>query len=310
MIEVVGLTRYYGDLKAIDGLSFKIASNEIVGFLGLNGAGKSTTLRILAGILLPTAGVVRINGQDMFDAPIETRKKTGFLPEVPPLHKEMTARTFLHYVGRLRGVSADALPGIIEDVAKRTSVDRVLDQVIGTLSWGYQKRVGIAQAIIHNPTLVVLDEPIAGLDPKQIVEIRDVIVRLKEHCTVLVSSHILSEISQTCDRILLLHQGRIVADGSEEILTGGFQFNHKVVMTLRGPREKLDPVMNGFPSLQGWRLTEAHDDLLHVWIDLGGDHREALVKHVVDSGFGVRRIDAAEAELEQLFVHLTREGRS
>lgn len=310
MIEVSGLTRCYGSHKAIDGLSFRIGSNEIVGFLGLNGAGKSTTLRILGGILLPTAGSVKIHGQDLLDAPLEARRRIGFLPEVPPLYKEMTVRDFLFYIGSLREVPSDRIEARIQDVARRCSIDRVLDQVIGTLSWGFQKRVGIAQAIIHEPALVILDEPIAGLDPVQIVEMRKVIVGLRERCTVLVSSHILSEISQTCDRILVLHKGRLVAEGTEDSLTSRIEPSKRIVVFLRGTAAGFEAAVKGMKEVVSWKVHEDHGAILAVRVELTGDHREELVRRLVQGGLGIRRLEDAEAELEQVFVYLTREEKA
>ncbi len=306
MIAVRGLTRYYGDQKAIEDLSFDITSNEVVGFLGLNGAGKTTTLKILAGLLLPTAGSVSINGQDMTSSPIEMRRQLGFLPEEPPLHKEMTVRDYLRFLGRLRGMPADRLNHAIEHVARRTSIIQVIDRVIGTLSFGYQKRVGIAQTIIHQPDLVILDEPITGLDPVQIVEMRKVIVGLKETCTVLVSSHILSEISQTCDRILVLHDGRLVAQGTEDDLSAGILPASQLVVTLRGSRARFEELAAGATDLvESYSVLKEREGLLELSVKLKGDLREDFVARMVGAGLGIRRLDDASPELEQIFLGLT-----
>ena len=306
MIEVNGLTRYYGDLRAIEGLSFRIGANEIVGFLGLNGAGKSTTLRILAGLTLPTAGTVTINGEDLLSTTLAMRSEIGFLPEDPPLHREMTTRNFLRYVGRLRGMDPGGIDDAVVEVAHRCAIHQVLDQVVGTLSYGYQKRVGIAQAIIHGPRLVILDEPIAGLDPIQIVEMRSVISSLRESCTVLVSSHILSEIHQTCDRIFVFHQGSIVAEGTEEELARKIQPSTRIRLTLRDDQGVAEPLLQANEWVSSFQLDRG-TRLLQVRVDLTGDHREQLVAALVQAGVGIRRVDDAEAELEHIFVELTRE---
>ena len=220
MIEVSHLSRFYGDHRAVDDVSFTIASNTIVGFLGLNGAGKTTTLKVIAGLLPPSAGTVSVDGEDLASAPESFRKRIGFLPETPPLYTEQTVREFLRFVGRLRGMPAAEVEQRLPEVLERCQLGGRGDWVIGQLSHGYRKRVGIAQAIIHRPTLVILDEPISGLDPVQIVEMRKVIRGLAEECTVLVSSHILSEIEQTCDRILVLQAGKLVFVGDGEALRG------------------------------------------------------------------------------------------
>ncbi len=305
MIEVRGLTRYYGPKKAIDDLSFEIGSNEIVGFLGLNGAGKTTTLKILAGLLLPTSGAVSIEGQDLFDAPLEARSRIGFLPEVPPLYEEMRVCDYLRYLCELRGMSGPQVQEATDEAIARTNLGSVAAQVIGTLSFGFKKRVGIAQAILHRPKLVILDEPIGGLDPVQIVDMRQVIAGLRDRCTVLVSSHILSEVSQTCDRLLILEQGRIVGQGSEADLLRQTEQATCLALTLRGESAALEGLLKATPAVARFEVVRSEGELLQCRVDLTGDHREDLVRALVEAGFGVRRVDDAEAELEQIFLQLT-----
>lgn len=308
MIEVNGLVRYYGERRAVDDLSVRIETRQIVGFLGLNGAGKSTTLKILAGILLPTAGTVTIDGQDIFAASLEMRRQIGYLPEDPPLYPEMRVRDFLVYAGQLRGMSSEQVALAIEDVARRTAIVKVLDRVINTLSHGYKKRVGIAQSIIHSPMLVILDEPISGLDPVQIVEMREVIKGLGKTCTVLISSHILSEISQTCDRILVLNEGRLVAQGTEEELAGRVLEGRRLTVVVRGDRTILDATLAAADEIEHVDEIEPRDGMLHLRVTLKGDKRETLVQRLVSAGLGIRKVADAEAELEQIFLGLTREN--
>ncbi|MBN1334692.1 MAG: ABC transporter ATP-binding protein [Deltaproteobacteria bacterium] len=308
MIEVRGLTRYYGTTKAVEDLTFSIASNEIVGFLGLNGAGKTTTLKILAGLLLPTAGEVRLDGQDLFSAPLDVRKRIGFLPEEPPLYAEMTVRDFLVHVGLIRGLTREEAESAIPSVAERTGIQEVLDQVIGTLSHGFRKRVGIAQAIVHHPSLVILDEPIAGLDPVQIVEMREMIVGLRATCTVLVSSHILSEVSQTCDRLLILKNGRLAGQGTESELALRARGHARLLLSVRGTREDLARALDGPSEVTGWTVEAEAGAVLTARVDLSGDHAEVVVRRLVEAGVGIRRVVEAEAELEQIFLQLTGEG--
>ncbi len=211
MIQVEGLTKYYGPSAAIKDLTFNIERGEVIGFLGLNGAGKSTTLKVLGCVLLPTSGVVKIDGHDVVRDPHEIRKKIGFLPDTPPLYNEMTVDRYLEFVAQLRGVSAADAKARVKEVEEKTALVEVHDQVIAELSHGYRQRVGLAQAIVHQPQLLILDEPTSGLDPVQIVEMRALIKGLRGEHTILLSSHILSEISQTCDRMLANEDGEIVA---------------------------------------------------------------------------------------------------
>ena len=206
MIRAEGLTKFYDSRCVVDNVSFEIANHEIVGFLGLNGAGKTTVLRMLSGILSPSAGIVEIDGQDLLANPASLRWRIGFLPERPPVYEDMHVRQYLEFAAQLRGQSTHR----VQEVTELTGLENVSKQRIGTLSHGYRQRLGIAQAIVHDPALVVLDEPINGLDPIQIKEMRDLITSLKQRHTVLVSSHILTEISQTCDRILVLQEGKLV----------------------------------------------------------------------------------------------------
>ncbi len=304
MIQVSGLTRYYGSHPAVRDVSFRIESNEIVGFLGLNGAGKSTTLKVLAGLLLPNAGSVRIDDVDALEAPDSIRARIGFLPEDPPLYTEMRVRDFLLWAGRIKGRSDSQIKARMAEVLKICQISHVADRVIDTLSHGYRKRVGIAQAIIHEPDLVILDEPISGLDPVQIVEMRDVIKALKKHCTVLISSHILSEISQTCDRILVLNDGRLVAQGTEDELSNRMAGSNEIVLTVRGSRDALDKVLSDSGSVLDHDV-RPQGDVWRATVNMAQDDREKLVWELVGAGLGLRSLGDSEAELEEIFLGLT-----
>ncbi len=218
MIEVEGLTKYYGRVRAVSDLTFSIPKGETVGFLGLNGAGKSTALKVLAGFLLPTAGSVRIEGHDVVADPLRVRSRIGFLPERPPLYDEMTARDFLSYVGRLRGMGRAKVELRMKTVMERTGIADHADRLIETLSLGYRKRLGIAQAIIHEPNLVILDEPWSGLDPLQRRHMRTLLSGLRGEHTVLIASHNLPEVRETCGQLLVLREGQLVAQGTEDEL--------------------------------------------------------------------------------------------
>jgi ABC-2 type transport system ATP-binding protein len=307
MIEVENLTLYYGETSAVNGVSFSIQDREIVGFLGLNGAGKTTILKMLAGLLYPSAGTIRINGVDASTDADSLRARIGFLPEDPPLYTEMRVDDFLRWCGAVRGMSAADLEARLPSVLASCQLSDVANRVIDELSHGYRKRVGIAQAILHKPELVILDEPISGLDPVQIVEMRGVIRNLKKDCTVLISSHILSEVHQTCDRILVLNEGKLVAEGTEEELarraTGG---SARISVVVRGAAATLATTLSGLSGVTGHTVDSESNGLVHASIDLGDDCREAVVAALVGAGMGIRRIEDTEGELEHIFLDITK----
>jgi ABC-2 type transport system ATP-binding protein len=305
MIDVDHLTHYYGAHRALDDVSFRIRDREIVGFLGLNGAGKSTMLRILAGLQLPSAGGVRIAGVDATSAPDALRRRIGFLPDEPPLHREMRVAAFLRWAGQLKGRSRKEVEEALGRAMEVCRIQDVADSVISELSFGYRKRVGIALTIVHRPDLVILDEPIGGLDPVQIVEMRGVVRSLQEHATVLISSHILSEIAQTCDRILVLHQGRLVAEGTEQELADRLEGGQRLALVLRGERGAIEAALGGVAA-EGVVLREGTMGVWHVEVRLRGDGREDLVRRLVGAGIGVRGLEESAGELERVFLGLTR----
>lgn len=309
MIEVQSLTRYFDTRCAVDNVSFSIASNEVVGFLGLNGAGKTTTLRILAGLLSPSSGTVRIDGVDLTDAPVSFRARIGYLPDEPPLYREMTVDGYLRYVGSLRGMSRSQLDARLPSVYQKTELQAVRYRVIGELSHGYKQRVGIAQAIVHAPKLVILDEPISGLDPVQIVEMRDVIRGLGAESTVLLSSHNLPEISQTCHRILVLNNGRLEAQGTEQDLAKRMHAGLALDVVLRAELAAAERALTGAPGVLSHDLRALEGGLVEATVRLREDTREQLVAALVGAGLGVRRVADARGELEEIFLGLTKQKK-
>lgn len=306
MIQVSNLTRYYGDFAAVKNVSFSVEAGEIIGLLGLNGAGKSTTLKVLAGLIPPSSGEVRIEGQDVITGNAELRARIGYLPDEPPLYGDMTVRAFLTHAGRLKGMSSTRVAQRLPEVLRITHLEARADQVIETLSHGYQKRVGIAQAIIHDPRLVILDEPISGLDPAQIAEMRQVIRDLGQGRAVLVSSHILAEVSQTCDRIFVIHDGELKYQGTESELVS--RAGNRLRITVRGESSAVRLRLEGHRSVSAVTHLEAQGGLVSAEVNLANDDREAIVADLVTAGFGVRSVEAPRSELEEMFLRITGTG--
>ena len=309
MIEVRDLLKYYGERRATGPLSFTIDKGEIVGLLGLNGAGKTTALRVLACDLLPSSGSVRVDGFDVVDQPHEVRRRIGYLPDTPPLYGEMTVHEYLVFAARIRGMSsADAArrAGVVEEAAQ---LENVRDDLISSLSHGFKQRVGIAQAVVHGPQLLILDEPISGLDPVQIVEMRQLLRNLRGEHTIVLSSHILTEISETCDRILVLGDGRIVASGTEAELSKNLAGGAQVELTVRTSHDArataLLSAIEGVRSVAKLAPREAGPDIVTLRIDAERDVREAVCKALVGADVGLLEMVRSKHELESIFLRLT-----
>ncbi|MEM9193209.1 MAG: ABC transporter ATP-binding protein [Myxococcota bacterium] len=326
MIVVNNVTKYYGHHPAVRDLDFTIEEGECVGFLGLNGAGKTTTLRILSCLTLPTSGRVTIRGLDVEDDPHEIRKLIGFLPDTPPVYPEMTVARYLEFAGKLRQMEPEELERRMPEVLKTAGLTEVQDEVIAALSHGYRQRVGIAQAIIHKPSLLILDEPIQGLDPVQIVEMREMIRELRGKHTILLSTHILSEIQQTCDRILMLHQGRIAATGTEEDLSTELEALEAAhlkkgvparalfvdVILPEGKTDKdLQAILEAIDDVHGVTVVAGPEaDTRRATVQAGGDVRAAVARAVVESGIGLVGLERGQSGLESIFVNLSKGGAS
>jgi ABC-2 type transport system ATP-binding protein len=315
VIEITDLYKYYGERRAIGPLSCSIAAGEIVGLLGLNGAGKTTTLRILACDLLPSAGSVRVDGLDVVEQPHEVRSRIGYLPDTPPLYPEMTVRAYLHFAARLRGLSRAEAEKRVPEVEELTELGDVAGDPIASLSHGFKQRVGIAQAIVHRPRLLVLDEPITGLDPVQIVEMRELLRSLKGEHTILLSSHILSEISETCDRILVIKDGQIAADGTEAELTTKLRRGLRVAITVRadgeagyrgvGPRAKeIAAAVAGVLTVEELPPAEPGEGVATLQVDADHDVRVELGRALLEEGLGILQLVQSERELESVFLEL------
>jgi ABC-2 type transport system ATP-binding protein len=308
MIRASKLSKFYGGKRALGPVSFEIADGETVGFLGLNGAGKTTALRILACDLRPSSGTIEVGGVDAVADPHEVRKRIGFLPENPPLYMDMSVDDYLKFAGELRGMTAAEVKRRLPEVLEVTDLTDVATDTIGTLSHGYRQRVGVAQAIIHQPKFLILDEPTRGLDPVQIVEMRNLIHDLKQSHTVLISSHILTEISQTCDRLLVLGKGKLLGSGSEHELAASESEIRLITVTVRASGDEVKAqaakalsAVNGVtkvadPYEQGGGWTFA--------LSTTTDCRADVSRAVVEAKLDLIKLDYARSELENTFIRL------
>ncbi|MGC6493298.1 MAG: ABC transporter ATP-binding protein [Myxococcota bacterium] len=304
MIRVTNLTRHYGSFTALEDVSFDISPGTILGLLGRNGAGKSTTLKILAGLIPPSSGSVHVDGRDLVADPTSLRTEIGFLPESPPLYLEMTVEAFIRHMGQLRGVDASRLEERVRWAMEAAQLTDRAHQVIATLSHGFRKRVGIAQAIVHDPKLVILDEPISGLDPTQIADMRSVIKTLAQDRVVMVSSHILSEVEKTCDRIIVLEGGRLVADGTEEELLGTLRLR----LTVRGSVDDLRSWLQSRDGIGDLQIAATADGFSIATFSMTNDLREDIAAEAIAKGLGLRGL-VVEQGLEELFNRLTQDAR-
>lgn len=306
-IEVKNLTKRYGQNKAVDDISFEIKEGEIVGFLGPNGAGKTTTMNILTGYLSASEGEARIGGKEILEEPNEVKKLIGYLPELPPLYHQMTVREYLEFIYDLKKVKLNKKEHI-ESICRLVRIDNVIGRVISNLSKGYKQRVGIAQALIGNPPVLILDEPTVGLDPKQIIEIRTLIKRLGESHTVILSSHILSEVQAVCDRIIIINQGKIVADSSAQDLTSQFgSLKNLSVRVASSDENAIYRMLSKIPGVDkvetvGCKETGSFDFIVRTNDDV--DLRNEIAKRVIERGWGLLTIRAQEATLEEIFIGL------
>ena len=309
LIEVRNLTRKYGDYTAVDSISFDIEDGRIYGFLGPNGAGKSTTMNIITGCLAATSGTVSVNGFDIFEEPIKAKKCIGYLPEIPPLYPDMTPLEYLKFVGSAKGIKKAQLNEAIPVVMEKTGIADVADKLIKNLSKGYKQRVGIAQAILGNPQVVILDEPTVGLDPKQIVEIRNLIRELGENHTVILSSHILPEVSEVCDEIIIISNGEIVASDTAENLINKFNPSTITEIIIKGDVEKAAEAVAELDEVKEVEIDDsATDGTAKLVVTSDCDIREALAEIFMHNGILAISMNLSKASLEDIFLEVTSEN--
>ncbi len=308
MIEVRELSKQYGDVTAVDGVTFKAESGQITGFLGPNGAGKTTTMRMLTCFLPPSSGTATVDGFDTAEASLEVRRRIGYLPELPPLYHDMTVESYLDFVAKIKGVPSPQLRSRLDETMEKTGITHVARTVIGQLSKGYKQRVGLAQALVHNPPVLILDEPTVGLDPKQIIEIRETIKSLRGDHTIILSTHILPEVSMTCDKIVIINNGRIVGEGSPESLTAQLREGEVLRAQVVGAKDEVEAMLAGIPGVVDVQREDSGPaDAYLVTTAPGQNVRDPLAKAVVDGGFGLRELRSMDMSLEDVFLQLTNE---
>jgi ABC-2 type transport system ATP-binding protein len=312
MIKVEGLTKRYARTVAVNDISFEVEKGQIVGFLGPNGAGKTTTMRVLTCFLPPSAGKATVAGFDVLENPLEVKKRIGYLPETPPVYPEMEVSEYITFVGKLKGVPKGELASRVDSVMERCAVADVRDKLIGKLSKGYRQRVGLAQAIIHNPDVLILDEPTAGLDPKQIIETRELIHNLAGEHTIILSTHILSEVEHSCDHVIIINKGRLVATDTVANLTNRLRGSELVAVEVDAAGGALNPadVQQRLEQVSGVSRVvsrEPRDGRFGFEVESlqGRQIRPELAKAVVASGWGLTELRPVGLSLEEVFLQLT-----
>jgi ABC-2 type transport system ATP-binding protein len=311
VIEVQHLTKRYGRVTAVDDISFRVERGEILGFLGPNGAGKTTTMRILTGYMPATEGRAMVGGFDLFDKPIEAKRRIGYLPETPPLYPDMSVREYLDFVARIKGVSSKERRERVDTTMKRTHVADMADRQCGKLSKGYKQRVGLAQALIHNPEILILDEPTAGLDPKQIIETRELIRGLAGDHTIVLSTHILPEVSQTCQRVVIINKGRVVAVDTPDNLTARLRGAETMYVQVDAGGSDAGEALATIPGVTRVVASETRGTLVgyEVESDRGTDIRREIARIIVNRGWGLLELRPMRMSLEEIFLQVTTEER-
>lgn len=308
MIEVSGLSKRFGEVHALNDVSFTVPKGQIVGFLGANGAGKTTTMDILCGCIGADTGSAKVAGYDVTEQPLEAKRRLGYLPDVPPLHPEMRVNDFIEYAARLRKVEGARVKQRVTETIDKLSLGDVRNRLVGNLSKGYRQRVALAQALVHDPDVLVLDEPTEGLDPNQIVHIRDLIRSLAGHHTIILSSHILSEVQATCDHIIIIHKGKVVQQGSYEELVAQMHAGRVYRMRVQRHSDRLVESLRGIAGLVHPHV-DAHESSV-VEFALGGGVGEDVIDQVarqaLEGGYGLRELAVKTKSLEDVFFQLTK----
>ena len=310
MVRIENLSKNFGQVKAVKSISFELKDGEIVGFLGANGAGKSTTLKMITGYISPTAGNVHVDGMNIIDDHLEIQKQIGYLPELNPLYAEMKVYDYLRFHAEIRGIKDGDFTQALSKVVKDCSLQGIVHRTIGNCSKGYKQRLGLAAAMIHNPKILILDEPVSGLDPNQIVEIRRLIKKLGKEKLVLMSSHILQEIQATVDRIIIIHNGEIVADGtSDELIADSQGLTHLKLEIDGGEEDAIQEMKATIPSITIQSISR-NEDSMDILIEYPNtaDPRKDIFSYAVDHGWSILEMSASKRDLESIFRNLTQDG--
>jgi ABC-2 type transport system ATP-binding protein len=300
LISVKNLSRYYGPLCAVNNISFEVKRGHVLGFLGPNGAGKTTTMQMITGTLAPTLGQVSIAGYDLLDYPLKAKAAIGYLPEQPPVYKEMRVMEYLRFCAKLHGMPRRSIAQAIDRVVEQCNLGEVRQRLVGNLSKGYQQRVGIAQAIIHQPSVVILDEPTIGLDPQEMIKIRELIGELAKDCSVILSSHILQEVQAVCNHVQIINQGELVLNDTISGLLTQIQATHLQVALRRPPDLKVLQQIDGIENVE-----QLKDNRFAIQYVAGNNPAEALVEKAVAANWGLYELIPEQRSLEQIFVELT-----
>jgi ABC-2 type transport system ATP-binding protein len=308
LIEVQDLTKTFGERTAVDHISFAVNKGEILGFLGPNGAGKTTTMRMLTSFMPATSGTARIAGFDVFDNSLEVRRHIGYLPENPPVYPDMTVESYLDFVARIKGVPAEKRTQRVTDALEKTNITDKRDELIKRLSRGYKQRVGLAQALVHDPDVIILDEPTVGLDPKQIIEVRHLIKNLAGSHSIVLSTHILPEVSMTCDRVVIINKGKIAAVDTPQNLTSQLKGGQRIRVEVQASEEPLREVLAQIPGASRVQI-EAAPLTGHVLATIeaaeGKDIRSAIAARIVEKGWPLFELKGVSLSLEDIFLELT-----
>ena len=308
MIEADHLTKFYGEYPAITDVSFSVAKGEVMGFLGPNAAGKTTTMRILTGFMPPSSGTARIAGYDVVTDSLEARRRVGYLPETVPLYTDLTVKGYLQFMGGIRGMSSKALKRRTGEVIEICRLEQYHNTLIGKLSKGFRQRVGIAQAIIHEPDVLVMDEPTIGIDPIQVVETRQLIKDLGGEHTIILSTHILPEVTMICERVIIIHEGEVVAIDRPQALGERLEGNERVRLRVRGPGKDVTTALRKVAGVQDVTYSEETDEAGVEYTIIGrrtDELRTELARAVVEGGWGLLSLEAISMSLEEIFLRLT-----
>jgi len=305
VIQVNALTKYYGEKAAIDGVTFQVQKGEVLGLLGPNGAGKTTTMRILTCYMPPTSGDATIAGFNIWDEPMEIKRRLGYLPENPPLYTDLRVSEYLEFVAKIKEVPKDRIPSAISSAVEKAGLTDVVNKVIGHLSKGYKQRVGLAQALLNDPDVLILDEPTVGLDPRQIIEIRELIKALGGEHTVILSTHILPEVEMTCGRVVIINEGKVVAQDTPDGLTQRLKGTERIILEVKADGQQMEPIFSRFPQITRFQLEDSKNGVQKYVVETTEDIRNELAKAVVQNNIDLFELHSESLSLEEIFLHLT-----